>query len=449
MKTEKIVGLLCLFLTVAWLTGCQQNQKDSEKKLNIILITVDALRADHLSTYGYQYQTSPHIDKFAETSVLFEYAYCTMPKTSASIASLMTGLHPFVHRTKPIRDTLKKEPVTLAEALKMRGYFTSAIVDNSNLSKNFNFNRGFDQYLQVWDKTIEKEESTPYITQQILEFLSKNQKKPFFFWAHYIEPHYPFLPPNQFIEKRPEGRLLEKIGPKIIAGAQKFVKATSTEGYFLSRYDGAVKYIDSELKKIINLIFEKGYQENSIIILTADHGEELGEHNYFYNHGPLTFNSSTRVPLIIYRPNERSRRIKYPVSLMDIYPTLLRQAGLVPPYEIQGVNLFEKPQDRFLFIQAYPGSFAVVHERYHLVRLEKSLGQELGLDRLYFFDLFRDPYEKKNIAHKRKNLVELMDKAYLEFSYKYEHIASTDKPEEEPKLSKRELEQLKTLGYIR
>jgi arylsulfatase A-like enzyme len=449
VNIKKTISFLCLFLAVAWLTGCQQNLKEREKKLNIILITIDALRADHLSTYGYQYQTSPHIDKFAEKSVLFEYAYCTTPKTSASIASLMTGLHPFVHRTRPIRDTLKKEPVTLAEALKMRGYFTSAIVDNSNLSKNFNFNRGFDQYLQVWDKTIEKEESTPYITQQILEFLSKNQKKPFFFWAHYIETHYPFLPPQQFIEDRPEGRLLQNIEPKIIAGAQRFVRATSTEGYFLSRYDGAVKYIDSELEKIIDLIYEKGYQKNSIIIVTADHGEELGEHNYFYNHGPLTFNSSTRVPLIIYWPNIRSRRIKQPVSLMDIYPTLLRQAGLVPPYDIQGVDLFEKPQNRFLFIQAYPGSFAVVSERYHLVRLEKSLGQELGLEGLYFFDLLRDPYEEKNIAYKRKNLVELMDKAYLDFYKKYESIASHDKPEEEPKLSPRELEQLKTLGYIR
>jgi arylsulfatase A-like enzyme len=449
VKIKNTFCFLCVFLAVIAVTACWPNRSNSKTNPNIILITIDALRPDHLSVYGYPYQTSPHIDEFAEKSVLFENAYCTTPKTSASLASMMTGLHPFLHRTRPIRDSLEKEFVTLAEALKMRGYSTWAIVDNPNLSKNFSFNQGFDSYLQVWDKTTEKEESTPYITRQILEFLSRDENSPFFLWAHYIEPHYPFLPPQRFIEERPQGRPFREIEPKIIAGAQRYVTPDLTEGYFLSRYDGAVKYMDAEIAKILDLVFKKGYQKNSVIILTADHGEELGEHNYFYNHGPLTFGSSTRVPLIMFVPWEKSRRVKYPVSLMDLYPTLLNWAGLVPPYEIQGENLFERPGDRFLFIKGSSGSFSVVYKKYHLVRTEKKLARELGLEEICLFDVFNDPGEKENFASKRKTLVDLMTRSYQEFHDKHGYQASTAKPKEEPKLTERELEQLKTLGYIR
>jgi arylsulfatase A-like enzyme len=449
VKVKNAFRFACIFLAAIAATSCWPGRRQSAGSPNIILITIDALRPDHLSVYGYPYQTSPHIDDFAEKSVLFENAYCTTPKTSASLASMMTGLHPFFHRTRPIRDTLEKEFVTLAEALKMRGYSTTAIVDNPNLSKNFNFNQGFDRYLQVWDKTTEKEESTPYITRQILEFLSRDEKSPFFLWAHYIEPHYPFLPPQRFIEERPQGRAFREIEPKIIAGAQRYVTPDLTEGYFLARYDGAVKYMDSEIEKILDLVYKKGYQKNSVIILTADHGEELGEHNYFYNHGPLTFGSSTRVPLIMSVPGEKSRRIKSPVSLMDLYPTLLDWAGLVPPYEIQGQSLFERPGDRFLFIEGSSASYSVVYKKYQLVRTEKKLARELGLEELCLFDFFNDPTEKDNFASRRKSLVDLMTRSYQEFYDKYGYRASTAKPKEEPKLTQREIEHLKALGYIR
>lgn len=444
---KKTALLLGVFLVLA-AASCTKTGRQGGQKYNIILVTIDALRADHLSVYGYPYKTSPQIDEFAAKSILFEYAYCPIPKTSASFASLMTGLHPFVHRTRPNRDALKTEYITLAEALKLKGYFNIAIVDNANLSKKFNFDQGFDRYIEAWNEISAKEESTPYLTRQVLKFLGENRQSPFFLWVHYVETHNPYLPPAEFVESRPQGRLIKNIEPKTIAGNFKYLQDNSTEGFFIAQYDGAVKYIDAEFQKILDVIKQRGYDKNSIILLSSDHGEELGEHNYFFNHGPLTFNSSIRVPLIISIPGVDSRRIRYPVSLMDIYPTLLDKVGLVPPYEIQGRNLLEKSKDRFLLIRGHPGSRAVVYGKFHLIRIEEPLAKELGLAEDYFFDLWKDPGEKDNIIQSEKTRQRLMDERYLEFFNRYRSYGEFDALEKQPPLSKKELEQLRTLGYI-
>jgi arylsulfatase A-like enzyme len=439
-----------VLLGLALLTSCSPTPKDDATLPNIILITIDALRADHLSCYGYPFPTSPHMDGLAKKSIVFDYAFCTLPKTSASLASLMTGLHPFVHKTGPSMDTLKAEFITLAEALKMRGYFNIAVVDNSNLSPKFGFGQGFDEYIGVYNKRKDKKESTPFITRTILDFLENNKKAPFFLWAHYIETHTPYLPPDEYVEARPPGRRIKDIKKKILVNIDIWNPAPDPdEGYVVSLYDGAIKYIDSEIEKISSAFFDHGYRENTIFILTSDHGEELGEHNLFFDHGPLTFSSSTRVPLIMFVPGERGRRVKQPVSLMDIYPTVLEKVGLVPPYEIQGENMFIRSKDRFLFIPGLVDTFSVVQERYHLVKVDGRLAEELGLENEYFFDLIKDPVEKTNMASKRKDRQALMEEKYREFFHRHGYLRRPKDAAEKPDLSKEEVERLKALGYIR
>jgi len=435
---------------LALLTACSPTPKDSASLPNIILITIDALRADHLSCYGYPFPTSPHMDELAGKSIVFEYAFCTLPKTSASVASLMTGLHPFVHKTAPNSDTLKAEFITLAEALKMKGYFNIAVVDNSNLSKKFGFGQGFDEYIGVWNKREKKEASTPYITQTILDFLEANKKRPFFLWAHYIETHTPYLPPKEFVEARPAGRKLSDIEKKVFVNIENWMPAPDPdEGDLVSLYDATIKYIDSEIKKINDAFFGRGYQKDTIFILSSDHGEELGEHNLFLDHGPLTFSSSIRVPLIMFVPGEKSRRIKQPVSLMDIYPTILDKVGLVPPYEIQGKNMLIRSKGRFLLIPGLVDAFSVVQERYHLVRMDDRVAEELGLERDYLFDLIKDPGEKINIASRQKDRQGLMVEKYRAFFDRHGYLRSPKDAAEKPNLSKEEIERLKALGYIR
>ena len=450
MKKRSWDRRLVLLLSLALLPACSPTQKGKDTLPNIILITIDALRADHLSCYGYEHSTSPHIDELAKKSILFEYAFCTLPKTSASLASLMTGLHPFVHKTAPNSDSLKAEFITLAEALKMRGYFNIAVVDNSNLSQKFGFGQGFDEYIGVWDKRSDKETSTPFITRTILNFLENNESRPFFLWAHYIESHTPYLPPEEYIEARPDGRKIKDIDKKIIAHVKDWtLHPDADEGDIVSLYDGTIKYMDSEIKKISDVFFGHDFQKDTIFILTSDHGEELGEHNLFFDHGPLTFSSNIRVPLIMSVPGERSRRIKHPVSLMDIYPTLLEKAGLVPPYEIEGENTLVRTDDRFLLIPGLAETFSVVQGRYHLVKLDAQVAQELGLEEDHLFDLIKDPGEKTNLASRRSDLRRLMEEKYREFFKQHGYLGNPDEAAAKPDLSKEEVERLKALGYIR
>jgi arylsulfatase A-like enzyme len=436
-----------MMLMIAFFAHCDKSGRKQTDNPNIIIITIDTLRADHLSTYGYEYQTSPNIDAFAEQSLLFEFAYCPVPKTSASFASLMTGLHPFVHKTKPIMGPLDPRHITLAEILKMKGYQNFAVVDNTNLAKKYNFDQGFDEYIEVWDKIEEKKESTRFITKTIMDFLEEKKNKPFFLWANYLETHTPYIPPEKFVEKRPEGRDLKKVKNKFIGTGNIKLDKKSNEGYFLSLYDGAIKYIDSEMGKIFNLIYKKGYHKNSIIIFSADHGEALGEHNYYYSHGPLTFNASARVPLIIRLPEGKGRRLDYPVSLMDIYPTILDKVGLSPPYDIQGIPLFKKSQNRMIFIYGCNKSRAVVHQKYHSVKVTPAFSKRLNINSQYLFIDLKDPLQKENLYKEKKKLFDFMDAEYNKFYKKYGYLDSEQN--ETSKLSQKEIEALKSLGYLR
>jgi arylsulfatase A-like enzyme len=362
----------------------------------------------------------------------------------------MTGLHPFVHKTGPSADSLRAPFITLAEALKMRGYFNFAVVDNSNLSPKFGFGQGFDEYLGVYNKERDKKASTPFITRTILDFLEKNGKSPFFLWAHYIETHTPYLPPDEFVEERPAGRRIREIARKKLVNSDIWMpEGDPDEGRVVSLYDAAVKYVDAEVKKISDAFFRSGRQNDTIFILTSDHGEELGEHNLFFDHGPLTFSSSIRVPLIMFVPGEKSRRVRQPVSLMDLYPTVLDRVGLVPPYEIQGEDLFKRTKDRFLLIPGDARTFSVVQGRYHLVKVGGRLAQELGLERDYLFDLVRDPAEKTNLVSRHKDRGTLMAEKYGEFFDRHGYFSAPKDAAAKPKLSPEEIERLKALGYIR
>lgn len=421
---------------------------------NVIFITVDALRADHLGVYGYKYKTSPNIDKLAEKSIVFQFAYCPIPKTSASFASIMTGLHPFIHKTKPNLGVLKKNFMTLAEAFEKRGYYTYAIVDNANLSKKFFFNQGFDKYEEVWTKIKRKTESTGFITKKALSFLNQSNKKPFFLWLHYIEPHTPYIPPkkyfNKFLKLIPRGRNIKEISKKVVVGTKyerDLVKIHPYEGYFVALYDAAVNYVDSKIGEILKLFYRK-FSKDTILIFSADHGEDLGDYNFYFDHGPLTFNSASRIPLIIYLPEKKHKVIKTPVSNMDIYPTLLSIIKVKPNRKIDGKSLFwRKRKSRLLYICGLKSSSMVTEKGGHFSVVSPQLADELGIEKRYFFNIFKDPLEQKNIIEKHAALAKVLDKKYYLYFKKHQYFKFR-KNVKKRKLSKKDLKSLKTLGYV-
>lgn len=423
--------------------------RGSQTRPNLILITVDTLRADHMGLYGYEYNTTPNIDEFSRQAAVFEYAYCPIPKTSASFASMMTGLHPFVHQTDPNRDSLKPKFITLAEVLKMKGYYTHAVVDNSNLARRFHFDQGFDEYIEVWNHKEKKSDSTVFITRKGLEFLQKKHLRPFFLWLHYIEPHSPYVPPRRFVEERPPGRLIESVEKKLILGEHQKITPDAREGEFTALYDGTVRYMDAEFKKLTDRIRERKLHSNSVVIFTSDHGEELGEKNVFYGHGQVTFSASIRVPLIVSGPGIRPRRISQAVSIMDIYPTFLRIIGLQPAYDLQGHDLFAPSLEKRAFFIYGITTFSVVQGHYHYVHNSEKIRNRLGYPVSFFYDVAEDPAEKKDISYRNKPLQQTLLAEYRDYFTAHNGYGTRRiKKGKAEEYTDAERRNLKTLGYL-
>jgi len=428
-------------------TGCP---KRKAPRHNVVLITVDALRADHLGAYGYPRHTSPQIDRLAAGSLVFTNAFCPIPKTSASIASLLTGLHPFLHKTAPVQDELHPGNPTLAEMLSRQGYDTAAVVENANLSIENGFNRGFSRYTEIWKDGYEKQATAEPITRKAIEFLGEKHDKPFFLWLHYIDTHAPYLPPAEFVKAGPQdrGRLIQQIDKKVIAGTrvelERIAAGDAREGDFVDLYDGAIRYVDEQIGRVLREV-QARFGADTVVIVSSDHGEELGDHNLFFDHGPLTFQSSSRIPLIVHFPGKSPQRIDRVVSFMDILPTVARDiAGAKIEREIQGVSLFDEHAERKLFIYGL-FSHTTIHRGKSYISVNQSLQSLLGLPQgLYCYDLVADPLERKNLAAAEGKSFSQMDKLYYHFLNKNDYPPRGAGK----KASGKNLDNLKTLGYV-
>jgi len=449
MKRRSVYIVSFIFLIIFSFFLYKTFFKPKSELPNILFITVDALRADHMGVYNYKYDTSPNIDKFAEDSIVFNRAFCPIPKTSASFASMFTGLHPFVHGTRPNLSTLKLKYLTLAEALKSKGYYTFGMTSNGNLSSKFKFNQGFDRYEEVWNK-FPKDKSSYFITDESIRFLKVKKQKPFFLWIHYIDTHTPYIPPKEYIEKREPGRKILEIKNSIILGTmteKKNLRKNQNEGFFISLYDAEVKFVDNEIGKVLNQLEKSGLKSNTIVIISADHGEALGKYNYFFDHGLLAFNSSIRVPLIVSIPGMKSGRVNYNVSLMDIFPTILKKLNIKMPYKIQGHSLFSNNVERYLFIFGLR-SMAVLFKDFHFVKVWSGIFEKLGIDKFHLFDLKNDINENNNIYNSNLKLSENFEKRYFRYYRKYKYLLSKKRGNVKKGLSEKDINNLKTLGYL-
>ncbi len=443
------LSVLILVVSAMFLSSCGR-EPEAGKKFNIVILAVDTLRADHLGCYGYPHPASPRIDEFAKKSLFFENAFCTIPKTSASFASMLTGLHPSIHRTKPNRGPLNEKFLTLAELLTINGYHTAAVVDNANLSRFFQFDQGFADYTEAWTHAETKPESTPFITSRVLDFLGAKHEKPFFLWVNYIDPHTPYVPPAEFIPQRPRGRNLRALNPCIMPGpVRRELEQLGdfSEGHAIARYDGAVSYVDAEIGKVLDAVSRLGLDKDTVVIVTADHGEDLGERNLFFDHGPLTFTAGARIPLMMRIPGRKPRTVRTPVSLMDIYPTVLQLLRLEPPYPLQGVSLLQPQKDRLLYILG-TSSHAVVRGRQHYVKINPRLSKRLHLPPDHFFDYFSDPRETKNLFSSQAAAARVLAARFESFLRAHGNYLSGKASQPQGKLSEKEKKSLETLGYL-
>lgn len=297
---------------------------------NIILITVDALRADHLSCYGYGRNTSPNIDRLAKEGAVFLNSFATSSNTFRCFPGLFTGRYLTVGVDYLFLDNiLDKKFSTLAEYLKNSGYYTAAFINNNiSFKVGKGFEQGFDRYGIEGD--AEK------MTTSMLNFLNDYRyNKPLFIWAYYLGPHAPYSPPEDYfrnfendklykendrvLQLKPESnsRFLASQGyiPRAVFHKDKF-----SLNYYIACYDAEILHTDFYIGRLLRKI-----KDNAIIILTADHGESLGEHNVYFSHGENIYDEVLHTPLIIKDNSnfEGGKRISAVVSSLDVVPTVL------------------------------------------------------------------------------------------------------------------------------
>jgi len=276
----------------------------SEK--NILLITIDTLRADRVSVYSDTHVTTPNIDRLARKSAVFKRAFAHTPVTLPSHASILTGTTPLYHGISGNnRFRLDEKFLTLAEHLKKSGYKSAALTASFVLNRQFGLDQGFDRYNGPEKRVEWKAEK---IVTSAIRWIT-GTKGPWFLWVHLWDPHYPYDPPEPY--------------------KTKFSK---------DLYSGEAAYTDAQLGVLFGYLDRTGLSENTIIVFTSDHGESLGAH-FELEHGYFAYNETIHVPLIIFDPGFRHATIHHTVSHIDIFPTVCDLVGTATPAHVQGRSL--------------------------------------------------------------------------------------------------------------
>ena len=431
---------------------------------NLVVISIDCLRADHVGVYGYEKPTTPSIDAFAGRGQLFENAVSASSWTIPSHMSMFTGLPPMVHGVNDSPDnfwagratTLAPTVPYLAEILARNGYETAGVVSSAPMSPLYRFERGFGSYRVHAANAAE-------VVDSALDRIASARGRPFFLFVHFIDPHWPYMPLVEF--RRYARDFIERFGerPRDISGLTrrhqgKAAKAPASDADDVrTLYDAALAYTDQELGRFFSELERKGLYDDALIVLTGDHGEAFYDHETF-GHAKTVYQELTHVPLIVKWPkNDPTGRVEIPVSHVDIFPTLLEAAGISPP-SMEGVSLraperdrsivldasWEDPERRETMLAVRRGDLKYIayvpFEPFEKLSLQDVIREEL-------FDVSKDPGEQNNLidsppvalAPFRDRLRAYMDAARV---YRASHEGVTVEVDEQTRKS------LEALGYV-
>jgi arylsulfatase A-like enzyme len=461
-------------------SGSAEYAEDRDRPLphNVILIVVDTLRADHLSQYGYTLDTSPALEPLVKASTLFTRAYSPSSWTVPATASLHTGVHPARHKVIRRGSSLNPKLHTLAEALKDEGYETFGVSYNLNVSRITKYHQGFETFLDYRGNLS----AYPDITEMVdetLDWMARRQEKgeprPFFLYLQPMNCHGPYRVPEAhrsvLLSRPPVSgfKYNSKIMRRIMWKGQIDKRKSVGPRYLRSlqeQYDTSIRYTTDEIGRLLGALVETGQFDNTLIVFTADHGEELFDHGGF-THGYTLYEEVVHVPLLIKMPGQKHASDSNAlVSLMDIYPTVLEITGATFEHDIDGRSIGallsgmrkkehdhadarrNAPADRILSLQLMwrpRGRIkAVVSKRFKLIDVKKDYTRSGKAQ--YLFDLKTDPREEKDLSayreKKRERLFQTLVKRFDEFTEK--------KAYKRPKnvLSSMKTEALKALGYV-
>jgi arylsulfatase A-like enzyme len=424
------------------------------RRPNVLLVTIDTLRADHLSAYGYERETTPYLDTLATSGVRFDRAYASSSWTAPSVASLLTSLDPPVHGIEHghlanqviVQQEVIPDALTLwPELLRDAGYRTFGITANTHLYGRFGFAQGFDRYECIGFLTAD----------DVLAVLERWRDDivgggPWFVWLHLLDPHARYTPRPPWIDEYfpdyqlawwPIRRVLvpeEYKNHGVTAGSRSLELVTAL-------YDAEIRYTDDAIRRASELL---GVDEGDMVVVTADHGEEFLEHGRF-GHGATLHEEVLRVPLLLKLPGKAhaGRTVSAPVGGIDVLPTVLDALGISAPVALQGRSALPyleadpgEPHPVTASLNRFPilGQDAVIEGRWKFIRRRRSEQQQL-------FDLEADPHEQTNRIDDEPEvaarLAAVLTRSLLAASERRVEPGSAE-------LSSDELEQLEALGYV-
>jgi len=404
-------------------------QTTAKPALNVVLITIDTLRADHVGCYGYKQIKTPNIDSLAADGVRFERAFAVVPVTLPSHTSMLTGTYPMLSGMHDFSaNKLSPLQPTLASVLKQAGYQTGAVIAAAVLDSRFGLNQGFDFYYDHFEfsrldeaNLDEMERPGNVVADVALDWLAKNSQKKFFLWMHLYDPHFPYHPPEPYSRE-----------------------------YAAQPYDGEIAFADEQVGRLLRFLKEKGIYQNTVIVLCGDHGESLGEHGE-KTHGFFIYNATMHVPLIIRLPaNAAARTVSDPVSLVDLMPTVLGTVGLEVPSQVQGRSLLPELRDDRRPDQAdrvlYGETFLPrIHFNWSELRgSENTKYHFIDAPRPELYDLVKDPGEVHNLFTEKKAVAEEMRAKLAGMIRDY---SAGKELAEKTGLDPALMERLKALGY--
>ena len=425
---------------------------------NVVLISIDTLRRDHCSVHGYSLPTTPVMRELGKQGAVFDLAYAPIATTAPSHATMLTGYYPLAHRLIKNGLTLDDEFETLPELLAPYGYQSYAVVSAFVLDRKFGLAQGFDEYDDripleetSWKKSDFQGQRVPRVPDRRSDFTSdraiqwlrtrRDPQRPFFMFVHYFAPHYPYVPP-----------------PEVAAS---FVPPDATRHSHeeaVGLYDAEIAFADASIGRLLDELKTLQIDEDTIVVLTADHGEGLKQHGWMF-HGIHIYEEAVRVPLIFRFPQQISpgQVFDQPVELTDLTPTILALADIDMPYELfQGMNLApalrrqsDLDANRAVYLHRrhyngdYLGEYWAKGELFGIRDREWKYieGKEENLRQL--FNLAKDPLETTNVLDEFPEAATQL--AHQLESWKLDqHSAKPIRNE----MTNEDIEKLRSLGYI-
>jgi len=342
-----------------------------ENPRNIVLLSIDALRVDHLSCYGYEKNTSPVIDRLAENNVWFKNAYSTSSHTREAVPSMLTGQYPGKFSARGYR----LEGPSLASLLQEQSYSTGAFHSNPYASRAYGFDHGFETFdddlylgnnrlLALGQRLLDKIRNRHYaraetINDRALAWLDdRTGDDPFFLWAHYMDVHGPYQPPSEFRDTASARSVSDRKAKRLYRRSVDEPESITAEERELqeSLYDAEIRYVDEQVGSFLDALEERGLMDDTLVVLTADHGDAFGEAGY-YGHPRQLDEALLHVPLIVLGDGVPERTVTSPASTLDIAPTLLGAAGAthdgLPGIPLQDIWTDPESHDeRYVFAEA-------------------------------------------------------------------------------------------------